>query len=67
VFFSEKLDESGRKITFWRPKLFKIRDFVFKIRQLTHFPHQITQGEHRFAEVVVSLHQKKILMVKVYG
>jgi hypothetical protein len=37
------------------------------MRQITHFEHQKTQAEHRFEIMVVSLHQKKILMVKVYG
>ena len=44
-----------------------MRDFWFKIRQLSHFKHQKTLSEHKFVYHVVSLHHKKILMVKVYG
>ena len=47
--------------------MFKMRDFVWKIHQLTHFEHQIMHVEHLFLILIVSLHQKKILMVKVYG
>ena len=48
-------------------KMYKIRDFVFKMRYFTHFKHQITISQHKLAKLVVLLHQKKILMVKVYG
>ena len=47
--------------------MFKMRDFRLKMRELTHFQHQITQIKHHFSGLVVYLHQKKILMVKVYG
>ena len=48
-------------------KMFKIREFRWKMRYFTHFKHQIMQIKHRFGILVVSLQQKKILMVKVYG
>jgi hypothetical protein len=44
-----------------------MRDFVFKMRDFTHFKHQKTISQHQLAKLVVLLHQKKILMVKVYG
>jgi hypothetical protein len=47
--------------------MFEKRDFVYKIREFTHFKHKIMYFEQRFVKLGVSLHQKKILMVKVYG
>ena len=48
-------------------KMFKISDNWSKNSDFTHFKHQIMQIKHRFGILVVSLQQKKILMVKVYG
>jgi len=47
--------------------MFEKRDFVCKIREFTHFKHKIMYFEQRFVKLGVSLHQKKILMVEVYG
>ena len=47
--------------------MFNIRDFVFKMREITDFKHQKTVIQHGLENFVVLLHQKKILMVKVYG
>ena len=48
--------------------MFKMRDFMFKIRDLAHFKHEITHFEHPSQKVAISLHhQKRFLMVKVYG
>ena len=59
-FFSIKFD------VLW-VKMFKNSEKVLNLRELTHFEHQITISEHRFDFLDVYLHQKKILMVKVYG
>ena len=40
---------------------------MWKMRYFTHFKHQITISERLFEFIAVYLHQKKILMVKVYG
>ena len=47
--------------------MFKMRDFMFKMREFTHFKHEIMIIQHELLKFVVLLHQKKILMVKVYG
>jgi hypothetical protein len=48
--------------------MFKMRDFMFKIRDLAHFKHEITHFEHPSQKLVLPLHhQKRFLMVKVYG
>jgi len=47
--------------------MFVFCDFVYKIREITHFKHKIMYFEQRFGNLSVSLQQKKILMVKVYG
>jgi len=47
--------------------MFVFRDFRFKLRYFTDFKHQKTLIEHDFGNLGVSLHHKKILMVKVYG
>jgi len=47
--------------------LFKKRDFVSKKREITDFKHKIIKSKQLFENSVVSLPQKKILMVKVYG
>ena len=44
-----------------------MRDFRSKNQEITHFKHKITLDEHDFGNLVVLLHHKKILMVKVYG
>jgi len=48
-------------------KVFENRDIVWKIREIMHFKHKIMYFEQWFVNLDVSLHQKKILMVKVYG
>ena len=40
---------------------------MFKMREFTHFKHEIMIIQHELLKFVVLLHQKKILMVKVYG
>ena len=40
---------------------------MFKMREITDFKHQKTLILHGLKKIVVLLHQKKILMVKVYG
>ena len=47
--------------------LFKNRDFVSKKREITHFKHKLIKSKQLFEKCVLSLQQKKILMVKVYG
>jgi len=39
--------------------MFKIRDFVSKNRQITHFEHEKTKNKHELLKDDVSLHQKK--------
>ena len=57
----------SKKIAVLRIKMFKIGDKTWNFREITHFEHQKTISEHLFHFLEVSLHQKKILMVKVYG
>jgi hypothetical protein len=47
--------------------MFKINEKMLNLRDFTHFKHQKTINEHLFDNKDISLHQKKILMVKVYG
>jgi hypothetical protein len=47
--------------------MFENRDIVWKIREIMDFKHKIMYFEQRSFNIGVSLHQKKILMVKVYG
>ena len=47
--------------------MFKNRDIVWKIREIMDFKHKIMYFEQRSFNLDVSLRQKKILMVKVYG
>ena len=47
--------------------MFENRDIVWKIREITDFKHKIMYFEQRSFNLGVPLHQKKILMVKVYG
>jgi hypothetical protein len=47
--------------------MFENRDIVCKIREIRNFKHKIMHFEQWFLNLAVSLHQKKILMVKVYG
>ena len=47
--------------------MFENRDIVWKIREITDFKHKIMYFEQRSFNLGVSLHPKKILMVKVYG
>ena len=47
--------------------MFENRDIVWKIREITDFKHKIMYFEQWFVNLGVPLHQKKILMVKVYG
>ena len=47
--------------------LFKYRDFMSKKREITHFKHKLIKSKQLFEKCVLSLQQKKILMVKVYG
>ena len=47
--------------------LFENRYFVSKKREITNFKHKIIKSKQLYWERVISLHQKKILMVKVYG
>ena len=48
-------------------KMFENRDIVWKIREIMDFKHKIMYFEQRSFNISVPLHQKKILMVKVYG
>jgi len=47
--------------------MFKIDEKMLNLRDFTHFKHQKTINEHSFGFNAISLQQKKILMVKVYG
>jgi len=47
--------------------MFKMDEFMLNLRELTHFEHKKIIFEHVFKILAVYLHQKKILMVKVYG
>ena len=47
--------------------LFENRYFVSKKREITHFKHKLIKSKQQFEKCVLSLQQKKILMVKVYG
>ena len=47
--------------------LFENRYFVSKKREITHFKHKLIKSKQLFEKCVLSLQQKKILMVKVYG
>ena len=47
--------------------MFKIDEKMLNLRYFTHFKHQKTINEHLFDFIAIYLHQKKILMVKVYG
>ena len=47
--------------------MFENRDIVWKIREITDFKHKIMYFEQWLVKLGVPLHQKKILMVKVYG
>ena len=67
VLFSEKRHDNQKKLVIQGLKMFNIRDFVFKMREITDFKHQKTVIQHGLEKFVVLLHQKKILMVKVYG
>ena len=65
-FFLESI-KIRRKNAFLRLKMFENRDIVYKIREIMHFKHKIMYFEQWFVNLDVSLYQKKILMVKVYG
>jgi len=39
--------------------MFKMRDFMLKMRELLHFQHQITLNRHGFEKMIVLLHQNK--------
>jgi len=65
--FSLKSNFFWSKITKKGQNRFKMRDLWFKMRQITHFKPQKTMIEPLFAKVAISLHQKRFLMVKVYG
>ena len=67
MFFLEIKHDNWKKDAILTLKMFKMRDFVFKMRYFTNIQHQITISQHQLAKLVVLLHQKKILMVKVYG
>ena len=47
--------------------LFENHYFVSKKREITHFKHKLIKSKQQFEKCVLSLQQKKILMVKVYG
>ena len=55
------------KIAIFSKKVFENRDFMSKKREITNFKHKIIKSKQLYWERVISLHQKKILMVKVYG
>ena len=50
-------------VLFW----FKIRDFMVKMREITHFKPIIMKTQPMFYYYPLSLHLKRFLMVKVYG
>ena len=66
VFFLRN-HKNKAKNAFLGLKMFENRDIVCKIREIMHFKHKIMYFEQWFVNLGVSLHQKKILMVKVYG
>jgi hypothetical protein len=53
--------------SFLGPKRWKMREKRLNFRDFTHFKPQIIVIQPMFAEVGVSLHHKRFLMVKVYG
>ena len=55
------------KIAIFSEKVFENRDFMSKKREITHFKHKLIKSKQLFEKCIVSLQQKKILMVKVYG
>ena len=67
MFFFWEIIKIRQKNAFLGLKMFENRDIVCKIREITHFKHKIMYFEQWFVNLGVSLHQKKILMVKVYG
>jgi len=40
--FLEKVHISSKKLAVYLRKMLKMRDFVYKLRDFTHFKHQIT-------------------------
>ena len=58
---------SAIKITILDKNVFEIRDLMSKKCEITDFKHNLIQSKQLFQKTVISLHQKKILMVKVYG
>ena len=66
-FFSLRKHKNKAEKCVFRLKMFENRDIVWKIREITDFKHKIMYFEQRSSNLGVPLHQKKILMVKVYG
>ena len=68
TFFRHKITIFKQKSTqiggFYRQKL---ADSENKTYICTEFKHKIIKSKQLFGECVLSLQQKKILMVKVYG
>ena len=66
-FFSLRKHKNKAEKCVFRLKMFENRDIVCKIREITDFKHKIMYYEQSSFNLGVPLHQKKILMVKVYG
>ena len=56
-----------KKVVFSELFWFKIRDFMVKMREITHFKPIIMKTQPMFYYYPLSLHLKRFLMVKVYG
>jgi len=67
LFFSLRKHKNKAEKCVFRLKMFENRDIVWKIREITDFKHKIMYYEQSSFNLGVPLHQKKILMVKVYG
>ncbi len=67
MFYFPNLQVLTVKSSYLGRFLFKYRDFMSKKREITHFKHKLIKSKQLFEKCVLSLQQKKILMVKVYG
>ncbi len=48
-----------KKVAVLGRKMYKMCDFMSKMREITHFQHQITLIRHEFTKKIVLLHQNK--------